>query len=371
MASENGREGAGLSDLLVREPYRFDFFQAVRLLERWLHERARQDPRWQRSPIGRDFPPEREVVRFRALPGLSFPGSAVVQVKTPASAKAGDGASPGPLEMVVSFLGLTGPNGVLPYHYTNLLIQRVRAKDFSLRDFLDLFHHRLISLFYRAWEKYRLPFAYERFQLDRKGQEEDLITRGLYCLVGLGTGGQRGRLEIHDEAFLFYSGHFAHFPRSAAGLESLLGDYFDVPIHVLQCQGQWLVLESPDQAMLPSPQERRGRNNELGVSLIVGERVWDVQSKFRLRVGPLNYRQFRGLMPNGDALKPLVQLTRSYVGTDLDFDVQPILKAAEVPWCRLVGNGDGDGYYLGWNTWVRCREFPRDVDDTVFTPDEG
>src|SRR5262249_36267283 len=132
-----------------------------------------------------------------------------------------------PLEMLVAFLGLTGPQGVLPQHYTALLLRRIREKDHALHDFLDLFNHRAVSLFYRAWEKYRLPFAYERSRLDGS-EEADACTRSLYCLVGLGTGSQRGRLAIDDEAFLFYSGHFAHHPRSASGLEGLLEDYFEL-----------------------------------------------------------------------------------------------------------------------------------------------
>ena len=151
--------------------------------------------------------------------------------------------------MVVTFLGLTGPSGVLPRHYTELLLQRIREKDFSLRDFLDLFNHRLISLFYRAWEKYRLPIGYERSQLDDPDEQPDPVTRGLYCLVGLGTAGLRGRLDVDDEAFLYYSGHFAHFPRSASALECLLADYLEMPVRVQQCQGQWLALEPDDQAL--------------------------------------------------------------------------------------------------------------------------
>ncbi len=102
---------------------------------------------------------------------------------------------------------------------------------------------------------------------------------------------------------------------------------------------------------------------------MIGERVWDVQSKFRVRLGPLRYRQFVEFMPPGSALRPLCQLTRSYVGPEFDFDVQPVLLAAEVPWCRLSGDG-ADGPLLGWNTWVRARPFEHDVCDAVFFLDD-
>jgi type VI secretion system protein ImpH len=268
--------------------------------------------------------------------------------------------------MIVTFLGLTGPAGALPRHYTETLLQRIRERDFSLRDFLDLFNHRLISLFYRAWEKYSLPMSYERSRLDNPGGEPDPVTQSLYCLVGLGTSGVRCRLEVDDEAVLHYSGHFAHFPRSALALECMLADHLEMSVAVLQCQGQWLKLEPVDRAFMPSPMQPGGLNNQLGVNLVIGERVWDVQSKFRLRLGPLTWQQFRSLMPNGRALRPLVQMTRLYAGPTLDFDVQPVLRPEEVPACRLTRDVD-EGPYLGWNTWM-----PREtislhpIDDAIF-----
>jgi len=117
---------------------------------------------------------------------------------------------------------------------------------------------------------------------------------------------------------------------------------------------------------MPSPVQPTGRNNRLGVNLVIGERVWDVQSKFRVRIGPLTWRQFRSLMPNGPALRPLFQMTRLYAGPTLDFDVQPILRPEEVPVCRLTGELD-EGPYLGWNTWMPRTTIPlTSVDDAVF-----
>jgi type VI secretion system protein ImpH len=366
MAAANGRANPGLSGQLLQEPHRFDFFQAVRLLERVACAESRHDPRRQRQPVGGDQPPEREVVRFRTRPSLGFPASAVSQIRPPAAGA--PEAEPSPPEMVVTFLGLTGAAGALPYHYTALLLRRVRLKDQALRDFLDLFHHRLLSLFYRAWEKYRLPFAYERSRLGGAAGE-DTVTRGLYCLVGLGTGGLRGRLDFDDEALLYYAGHFAHRPRSAVALEGVLEDYFGMPVRVQQAQGQWLALEREDQALMPSALHPQGQNNQLGLDVVIGERVWDIQGKFRVRVGPLSYEQFRALMPNGDGLRPLCQLARTYAGPELDFDVQAVLAPAEVPWCQLGSEAEGEAY-LGWNTWVRCEAFTDAVEDAVFSRDD-
>jgi type VI secretion system protein ImpH len=351
MGSEAGREGLDLRRSLLDASFRFDFFQAVRLLEHCRREAAggRQDPQQQGHGVGRDVSPGDEVVRFRLHPSLSFPTGAISEIRD-ARPEAGDRRDSRPLEMLVSFLGMTGPNGVLPRHYTEIMLRQLREKDSSLRDFLDLFNHRLISLFYRAWEKYSLPITYERSRLDGPDGEPDPVTQGLYCLVGLGTGGLRGRLELDDEVFLHYSGHFSHFPRSALALECLLADHLEMPVVVLQCQGQWLALEPEDQARMPSKAQPLGQNNRLGVNLVVGERVWEVQSKFRLRIGPLRWSQFRSLMPNGPALRPLCQVTRLYVGPTFDFDVQPTLRPEEIPPCQLTSSAEGP--YLGWNTWI-------------------
>jgi type VI secretion system protein ImpH len=182
----------------------------------------------------------------------------------------------------------------------------------------------------------------------------------------MGTGRLLGRLEVEDEAFLFYSGHFTHFPRSALALECLLEDYFEISVSVCQLQGQWLILDPADRSLMPSPTHPNGLNSQLGTTLVVGERCWDVQSKFRLRVGPLTYAQFCRLMPNGDMVKAMAQMARAYAGLEFDLDVQPILLAAEVPQTRLNGKGSAASY-LGWNSWVRTRPFARDVEDIVFT----
>lgn len=366
MAPTSGRNGPALSEQLFDRADRFDFFQAVRLLRRMAMESSGRDPAARGCPVGYDFVPKQEVVRLRSLASHAFAPGAIHDIQPPRpAATQGESAA---AEMVTTFFGLTGPQGVLPQHYTTLLIERIRAKDFSLRDFLDMFHHRLLSLFYRAWEKYRFPFAYEEHAAVATAGEEDLFTRCLYSVIGMGTQGLRNRLEFDDEALLFYAGHFAHWPRSAVALEGVLNDYFEPPIAVCQFQGQWLYLGQDDQSALPSPRWPQGLHAQLGADVVVGERVWDVESKFRVRIGPIGYARFRRLMPCGDTLRPLGQMARLYVGPHLEFDVQLVLKAEEVPWCRLGGDG-ADPARLGWNTWVRSGAFQNNVSDAVFSPE--
>jgi type VI secretion system protein ImpH len=242
---------------LFAEPYAYDFFQAVRLLERLDSSRR---------PVGYANPPRTEVVRFRAHMSLSFPPSTLYDlVKSEPNL-------PLPV-MTVAHLGLFGPSGALPRHYTEMLLRQEREgqgpdKD-ALRDWLDLFNHRLISLFYRAWEKYRFYIPYERG--DHERGEGDAFTRCLFSLIGMGAPSLRHRLRvslhelgdtveeehkeqvlagIEDLALLHYSGFLSHRPRCAVALEALLRDYFELEVKVRQFRGQWLHLEPASQSRM-------------------------------------------------------------------------------------------------------------------------
>jgi type VI secretion system protein ImpH len=364
-------ERTTLAARLFEEGFAFDFFQAVRLLERLAPDRC---------PIGRAGPPQAEVVRLRAHLSLSFPPSPIYDIQ-PASADL-----PVPI-MTVTFLGLTGPSGILPQHYTELLIRLEREgkgpEKSALRAWLDLFNHRLLSLFWRSWEKYRFYIHYERGEHD--GPEPDAFTQALFSLVGLGLPALRNRLRvacreetaagmrerplarIDDRSLLHYSGFFAHRPRCAAALEALLRDYFGFDVQVRQFQGQWLRLEPVNQSRLGPA----GSNCELGVNLVAGDRVWDVQCKFRVRLGPLRYAAFNEFLPDRSPLPTrkafflLVHLVRLYVGPELDFDVQLVLKAEDVPECLLSAD-PANGPRLGWNTWVRSQALRCDAEDAIF-----
>jgi type VI secretion system protein ImpH len=289
-------------------------------------------------------------MRFRASVSQGFPPTPVAGLGLHERSK-GPEAGVRRADMTVSFFGLTGPAGVLPQHYTREMIEQTRAKAFALRDFFDLFNHRLISFFYRAWEKYRVLPAYERCQIAAPGDGSDPFTASLYCLIGLGGNSLRQRLSVADESLLYFSGLFADVHRTCAGLEGILSEYFGVAVEVTQFQGQWLPLGSDQRSELPSVEMPWGRNCRLGETMVLGDRVWDVECGFRLRVGPLGFSRFSEFLPGKDALRGLFEVARSYVGAQFEFDAQLILRAGEIPELRLGGTDDG-GQQLGWTSWL-------------------
>jgi len=339
MAGPRGRADAALSERLLTEAHRFEFFQAVRLLQAFAPRRPR---------VGGPGPSADEPLRFAAEQSLAFPASEILEITDP---EAG-----GPSRMTVRFLGLTGPQGTLPRHYTALVIERLRQHDRTLADFLDLFNHRLTSLFYRAWEKY-----HPDLWVEPEGRD-DLSTM-LFSFIGLETRGLRRRLAVPDRALLFYAGLLAQRPRSAHGLEALVGDYFGaLPTRVEQFVGQWLRLE-PDSLTSLVPFDG---NNQLGRSAVIGERVWHTQSKFRVVLGPMTYARFCEFLPTGAASREALDLVRFYAGLDLDVEFRLLMRRDEVPTTQLGSTGP-EATRLGWSTWLVNRPRATDADDVHFT----
>jgi type VI secretion system protein ImpH len=343
MAAPGRRTDPSLEDELFERGYEFEFFQAARLLARILAGR---------KPVGRTSKPHEEFARFVARLSMTFPPSAVHDVE-----RAADSAAPA--RMTVAFAGLTGTQGVLPHCYTEWMLERRAAKDDTLAAFLDLFNHRLVSLFYRAWEKHRPPVLYELAVA--RDQRPDTFTHSLFDLIGMGTGDLRGRMRIQDESLLLYAGLIAQRPHSASALRAILRDYFGVPVEIDQCVGDWYDLDEADRSYLCEDLER----NQLGEGAFLGDQVWNQQGRFRIRVGPLGLDRFLDFLPRGRAMVKLVQFTRYLVGQAMAFDVQVYLRASDVPYCRLDDAG-ADAPRLGEMAWLKTREFQIDAGGAVF-----
>jgi type VI secretion system protein ImpH len=339
MAAEGGMEDPRVVAVqLATEPSEFGFFQAVRLLERLYPERR---------GVGRFGDPATEVVHFSARPAIAFPPSELHSVDLP-----GDR----PARMVVNFMGLIGPLGVLPYLYTELVAERARVRDRALRDFLDVFQHRFVSLFYRAWEKYHFTAAYER-------DGRDGVTEHLRDLIGLGIAAFRNRLAVPDEALLFYAGALAPQPRSAVALEQMLEDFLGVPVAVEQFVGGWYALSPSTQCRVG---DETGPAEQVGLGAVVGDEVWDQQARVRLRLGPLTREQYERFLPTGAGYELVRTVTRFFTHDQFDFDVQLVLAREDVPGC-VLGSDEERPPPLGWRTWLRTKPFVHDADDTILT----
>ncbi|MGI9036733.1 MAG: type VI secretion system baseplate subunit TssG [Pyrinomonadaceae bacterium] len=326
-----------LNQELFDEPFRFEFFQAVRLLEKIFPERL---------AVGRAPLPSKEVVRFRSRAAINFPASEIYEINE----TDGEFSDEKKLEMFVNFMGMIGAIGVLPTHYTKLVVECSRYRDTTLHAFLDIFTHRAVSLFFRAWEKYRFPVQYER------GNDE--FTEYLFDFVGLGTGGLRDKLFIDDESLLPYAGLIAQKPHSAVALEQILSDYFNVPAKVKQFSGQWLALDEESITRLGIA------NSRLGINAVVGTKIWDDQSKFRVVFGALKFKEFQDFLPNGTAYKPMRTMIRFLVGEEFDFDAQLKLKAKEVPSTILTTRAKRRPM-LGWTSFLKTKPFKRDDEQVV------
>ncbi len=366
MATPIGRTADPVIEQLRRRPQAFGFFQALRLLRRYF-DLAAEEAR--RLPLGFDSAPHREVARLKASASLAFPHSEILDLEFPAAND--DDETAGPPQVTVGFMGLTGPCGVLPRHYTQAVIDEAKGRQATpTLDFFDLFNHRAISLFYRAWEKYRLPVNFENAQWQVNAgppTDSDPITRCVYALVGMAPAGTRRRQLLNDAAYLFYAGHFFAHPRNAISLQRMLAELFQLPIAVQQFCGEWLQLSDDQRTSLQSfAPQGRSANNRLGVDALAGSRVWSVEGLVRIRIGPVSFTQFQRLMPGQKKLGQIAQFVRQYVGTTLETEYQIVLAKEDVPQIRMPDSGSAaPPPVLGRTTWLLSGASPQDRDDAV------
>lgn len=312
-----------------------DFYQALRLLENAHPDKPR---------IGASLRPRDDAVRFGQDPSLGFEHGALAGVR-PASGAMRP-------RLTVNFTGLLGANGPLPLHITEYARERMRNhRDSTLVAFLDVFHHRMVSLFYRARASADPATSLDRPDSDRFG---DYVG----SLFGVGTPALRGRDEISDFAKLHFAGLMANARRPASGLVAILQAYFGAPVELEQFVGHWMPIPPEAQGRMGAPD----RGNRLGVSTVLGTRVWDRQHKFRLVIGPLDYAAYRRMLPGGASLRRLVDWVNGYAGLALDWDLRLVLRREEVPRLALGGR------QLGWTTWLASGPAARDARQLLINP---
>lgn len=360
MPATKRRLGSGLIQRLQEEPYRFEFFQAVRLLLAHHRHHAKDQSL---DALG-------QIVRFRGSISLAFPASEIESLdfewqeqdvlKAGRDCEEAERAAPKPFKsvtLVPTFIGLTGPSGVLPRHYTQHLAEReTYHRDTATRAFLDIFTTRAVALFYQSWLKYRPHFQYE---VDRKNRFLPLVL----SLAGLGMQGTRGRLVsndqgVEDESLAYYASAIRQRPQSITWFARVVSDYFNVPCSPDQFVGQWFDLPEHERTLLGAS------NCILGETSFCGGRVWNRQSKVRLRIGPLRRVQFDDFLPGAKAFHSLRRLFRLMVGATFDCEILLILDKRDIG-PSLLDSRLGSSR-LGWNAWCKSADVTADSCDTSY-----
>ncbi len=296
MANQSGKTGNPLKEHLVNNSKKYDFFQAVGILEQLNPDRV---------PVGHDGPPTNECVHFSPTASFNFATSEISAIKF--DKKSDDKA----VEMETAFLSLYGRDGALPWHYTTQL--RDEFKDYrksAMKEFLDIFNHRMISYFYRAGIKYRLPTEFT-------ADVSNPLFRNLAAFVGLATRGLSDCIPKVSHSLYKYSSVFQQ-PRSAESLQMMLKDMFGTSILIEEFKGEWVKISKDARSSIG----RRGINNILGRNICVGKKTWSTQHKFRIAIGPLKFDDYVKFKPGTEEFEKMIEVTRLFCGHALIFDVQ-------------------------------------------------
>ncbi len=347
MAGKNRTTAHALIAELEQAAYDFDFFAALRLLEALNPDKPR---------LGTSVKASDDPIRLAQEPELEFSPATLSYYE------AGTGGSP---RLAVNFMGLFGPQGPMPLHLTEYVRERRRHyHDPTFARFADIFHHRMISLFYRAWANVRPTVGYDRPQSDR-------FAFYVGALLGVGGDAFRHRDALDDRAKLFFAGHFAAQTKHPDGLQAIIAELLALNVKIQEFVGEWMAIQTQDQSRLGLTPGLA----TLGQSALLGAFVWGCQHKFRIILGPMNLTQYLALLPGAAALAQLKAIVRNYVGDEFVWDMQLVLKKQEVPTELSLGQSSlsqglsmNGGARLGWSMWLGPRPSPRDADDLTLNP---
>lgn len=328
------------------DPNGFDFFAAVRVLQSHFPNHPRVGHSWS---LGHD------PIRFAQGPSLEFAPATLeaFQRKDPKNGSR-------PPVLYCRHFGLFGPNGPMPLVYTEFARDRLlHHGDASFAAFCNIFHHRLLSFFFRAWADAQKTVDFDR--------PKDQHWAGFAAsLIGLGMDSLTERESVPDRAKMYFAGRLAQQNRNAEGLEGIVQDFFGVRAEVHTFVGRWLDLPPGSVCRLGASPE----TGSLGTTVILGARFWTCQLHFRLRLGPLSLADYQRMLPYerlrvyepdppaGGSFHRLCDWVRQYTGEHFSWDLQLVLSANEVPAVQM-----GRAGRLGWTTWLRSLPFTRDAED--------
>ncbi len=349
MASDERKEAGDLSrfEALKKHPEKYHIFQALRLIEAAYADKPR---------LGRSRRPRQDAVRLKQRIDMAFASSTVARF-VPYNEETGEAG-----ELAQYMFGLFGPNGPLPLHFTEYAYNRQHSfRDLTFKAFADMFHHRMLSLFYRAYASGEPTSSF-----DRKG-EVDPFAQKVAAFAGLRGAAFANRDALPDLAKLRYAGRLAHGPRNEEGLVALISGFFGAPATLESFVGTWLELDKQDTWELGNPHKPA----KLGQSCSIGAKVWTRQAKFRFRVGPVGLAEYKRLLPGGESLKRLKAMVNNYMGEALMWDMNLVLKAGEAEPAILAGPMGDDELSVQVEVQeepASAPEPPLDLEKTVVLP---
>jgi type VI secretion system protein ImpH len=335
MAEPDRQTSNSLAVEMALRPHEFNFFQAVRRLEA-------EHPAWPR--VGSSDRLEEDYLRFCQIPSLSFAPSSIEAIERAGAV----------IRMYVNFLGMFGPNGPLPQQLTDFARDRYRnSHDPTLVRFMDIFHHRMLSFFYRAWASNEKSVDFDR-------ADDARYADYFGSFFGIGTAALQDRDTVPDWTKIHFTGRMSAQARNAEGLEAMLTDFFRIPTEIREFEGYWMKIPQENRCRLGESPE----TGSLGMNAIAGERKYEVQLKFRIRMGPMELVDLQRLLPIGPSFRRLKDWVLNYVNQEFYWDLQCVMKASAVPAISL-----GQGATLGWTTWLKSKPFSHDPDDAIFDPE--
>ncbi len=297
----------------------YQLFQLLRLLEA-------QSP--QAVPIGESGPAAAESVRLRPSVELSFP--AVETVATEPT------VSPQGMPRTIVTANITGLYGVgspLPRAYPHRVLLQADTES-QQRDFLDIIHHRALSLWYRSYRR-------QHYEQSFSADGSDLLSRALLDCIGVPEGATEEQLGAPPVRLLRYLGLLCARTRTAAGLETILREELQQPIRVEMAP---LRLVRLPQSQWPTLSSNPNKRSALGRDLVIGSRHLDRQTSLKLHIGPVSYESLLSYWPGAVLHKRLHALSAFYLRQPLVLTLCVSVPKAELARQRL---GKGPGGMLG------------------------
>ncbi|WP_020586524.1 type VI secretion system baseplate subunit TssG [Desulfobacter curvatus] len=338
MAQTKLKSEIELEESISAAPWEWNFFLLIRELDRFFDKKDQET-----EPTGFSYKVRKEALRFRQKPSLAFPPSDVAGYRP--------GNDDQAAEMMVNCFGLLGCNGPMPLFLTEYVFERsYQHKDHALRNFLDIFHHRMISLYYRAW-------AINQITVNRDWQK-DPFSDYIGALINI-KGKTRATVDdIPKDARLYYSGRLIQKDMNVEGLCAILKGYFGTRVLMEQFTGQWIPIPRPDRFRLAESED----TGLMGQTCIIGRRIWDVNQKFRLVLGPMKLELYEKMVPGSKGFSHLKSWVDNYVGMSFDWDVQLILSADEIPDFTADKK-----IKLGYTSWFKKRKDQKDADNLILS----